>query len=355
MKTAINNALLLCLLLAPAAPAAGPREGIGTAKGEAEFRAADAVLVEIEGFVSPEGDIPCAPRSYSNNWHYKFHLPSSGEWLLVNACGDGFMNVARHLPARRPEEPVQRLPVSFAAPEDVLKKMADDGVFRGTGDAGNRGILMKLRHLPAKDGREAGCYWTVSQGKAKALADCGAEKTWKPGGGKAAPAGAAGPPIKGGDTAGRYPRLAAETARAKYPGARLLAVEALVDRTGSAKCLIADDGWTFVFYSPELSSTFTVGACRDRTALGGTDFAGKFGGLNTLDPVPLQFKDSDAALSQAPPSCVKNYSTLTMKLRNFKPQFAPFAGHNLVWSVDCGSARHLLDGHTGAYLGPGKK
>lgn len=349
----MKNTAILCLLLALPAGAAGPREGINTAAGEAEYRVPDAELVEIEGFTSPEGDIPCAPKSYSNNWHYKFHSPSSGEWLLVNACGPGFMNVAKSIPDRASEEPTKRLPAAFADPGTVLKKMAADGVFSGTGDARNREILMKVRNLPEKDGRPAGCYWAVSQGRAKALADCEAEKTWKTGG--AAPKIAAGPPIKGKDTAGRYTRRAIEAARSKYPGAKLLAVESLVDKTGSSKCLIPDDGWTFIFYSPELSNTIPVGACKDKVSLGSMDFSGKLGKLNILDQMPQPFKDSDAALSAAPQACVKNYSTLTMKLQNFKPKFTPFAGHNLIWTVDCGSSRHLIDGYTGAYLGPGKK
>ncbi len=349
----MKNTAILCLLLALPAGAAGPREGINTAAGEAEYRVTDAELVEIEGFTSPEGDIPCAPKSYSNNWHYKFYSPSSGEWLLVNACGPGFMNVAKNIPDRASEEPTKRLPPSFADPGTVLKKMAADGVFSGTGDARNREILMKVRNLPAKDGRPAGCYWTVSQGRAKALADCEAEKTWKLGG-AAAPKLAAGAAIKGADTAGRYTRLAVEAARRKYPGAQFLGVESLVDKTGSSKCLIADDGWAFIFYSPELSSSVTVGACKGKVALGGVDFSGKFSGISTLDMVPQQFKDSDAALTHVPPAC-RNYSTLTMKLKNFKPKFSPFAGHNLIWSVDCGSSRHLVDGYTGAYLGLEKK
>ena len=348
----IKNTAILCLMLALPADAAGPREGIGTAAGEAEFRVADAELVEIEGFTSPEGELPCSPRSYSNNWHYKFYSPSSGEWLLVNACGPDFMNVAKHIPNPVSEEPTKRLPASFADPGTVLKKMADDGVFRGAGDARNREVLMKLRHLPEKDGREAGCYWTVSRGKAKALADCEAGKIWKLGGG-AATAAIAGPPIKGNDTAGKYPRLAIETARRRNPEARLMAVESLVDKTGSSKCVIPDDGWTFIFLLPYPSGAFTVGACKGKVARG-VD-ASKFGRLNTLDPLPQQFKDSDLALAKVPPACVNNHSILIMKLQNFKPKFTPFAGHTLIWTVDCGSSRHLIDGYTGTYLGPGKK
>lgn len=354
MRTPAKNAAIICLLLALPAGAAGPLEGVGTASEAAVLRAADAELVEIEGFTGPEGDIPCSPRSYSNNWRYKFYSRSSKGWLLVHACGSGLMNVAKHFPGSASEEPTESLPPSFSDPESVLKKMEGDGVFRGAGDAQNREILMKLRRLPEKDGREEGCYWTVSQGKAKALADCGAKKSWKLGEGTAKRLKVS-PRLKGKDTAGRYSARAAEMAHRQDPGAQFFSVESLVDRSGSAKCLVPDDGWTFVFRSPTLSNSVSIGACNGKVAMGGIDFSGKFGGTGALAPVPLHFKDSDTALSNVPPSCVKNNPTILMKLQNFKLKLTPFAGHTLIWTVDCGSSRYLVDGYTGAYLGPGKK
>ena len=350
-----KNAFILCLLLALPAGAAGPLEGIRTASDAAEVRVGDAQLVEIEGFTGPDGDIPCSARSFSNNWHYKFYSASSGEWLIINACGPEFMNAAKHFPDRKAEEPVTRLPASFAEPGSVLKKMGADGTFSGSGNAGERGILVQVRSLPEKDGRPAGCYWTVSQGKAKAMADCGNKKRWKLGGTAGARL-AAGPAVKGKDTAARYAEQAVAAARRKYPGSQLMAVEALADRTGSAKCVGPDDGWAFTFSAPGTSTMSAFKACRGKTALEDIDFSGKLAGsVRNLAPFALPFKDSDFALSKVPADCVQNHSTISMKLQNFKPKYSPFAGHNLVWTVDCGSLRYYLDGFTGLYLGPGKK
>lgn len=351
--TAAKNAALLGLLLALPAAAAGPREGTATASGEAELRVPDAELVEIEGFTGPDGDIPCAARSFSSNWHYKFYSVSSGEWLIVNACGTRFMNAAKHFPAMKTEESVTRLPAAFSDPGSVLTKLQADGIFTGTGSSREREILMTVRNLPEKDGRPAGCYWLVSQGKAKALADCRNKKSWKLGAGTGPKLAAAF--TKGKDTAGRYSDLALKTVRRKNPGAQLFTVESLVDRTGSAKCVGPEDGWSFNFNSPELSTNLIFHACNGKTAFEDIDFSGRGNAGKDLAPIPLPFKDSDFALSKVPPGCVSGHSTLSMKLQNFKPQFSPFAGHNLIWTVDCGSLRYYSDGYTGLYLGPGKK
>lgn len=351
MKIFLPPAAVL-MLLASWTRAAGPLEGVKTASEAAEFRTAGAELVEIEGFSDPEGDISCSGKSFSDTWHYKFYSPAYGGWLMINACGDNFVNAAKHFPYRKAEEPTKALPASFADSGAVLEKLDRDGVFQGTGGTRNREILMNIRYHPEKNGRPAGCYWTVSQGKQKVLTGCDGKKHWvAAAGGK--PKLAPGKMLKGKDTAAKYAKLAAETVGRKYPGARMMYAESLADRTGSAKCLSPADGWTFVFSSRELKTSITFGGCRGKTSLEEVDFTGKTGNIRSLDPLPLQFKDSDFVLSQTPAACV--HATVLMKLQNFKPEFTPFTGHNLLWTVDCGSLRYYLDGYTGKYLGPGKK
>lgn len=353
MKTL--SALTGLLLLALPAAAAGPAEGIAAAREAAELRLEGAELVEIEGFAGTDGGIPCSRSSYSNSWHYKFH--SAGEWMIVNACGPNFLNAAKHLPYMKTDEPERRLPASFATTAEVLKKLSADGNFRPLPNPYDRDVLMRIRHLPARDGRPAGCYWAVSQGKAKALADCGAEKTWKLGGPAAAKAGKLqGPATKGIDTAGRYVQPALDTIPRKVPGARLMLIESLVDRNGSAKCIEPKDGWSYVFAVQGKGASSGFAGCRGKTAADYVLFdGGNAGNLDKLDPIAPPFKDSDFALSQVPKACVQNYSTISMKLQNFKARYALFAGHSLVWTIDCGSNRHIVDGHTGKYLGPGSK
>ncbi len=353
MKSLKVSAAAALLLLAPLAQAAGPFEGVKTASEAAEFRAPGSKLVEIEGFTDPEGDIPCSGKSFSNSWHYKFHSASTGGWLIVNACGENFINAATHFPSARSEEPVRTLPASFAGAAAVLKKLQKDGVFQAAPASSDREILMAVRYMPAKSGRPAGCYWTVSREKQKVLADCQGKEHWTTGaapGAKLAPSTAP----KGKDTAGKYTKLALETMQHKHPGARLMYVESLVDRTGSTKCLSAMEGWDFVFSSPGAASNMTLSACLGKTSLEEVDFTGRTAGTNRLDPMPLQFKDSDFALSKVP-SCAQDYATSSMRLQNFKPRFTPFAGHNFIWTVDCGSHKYYADGYTGQYLGPGRK
>ena len=110
------------------AAAAGPAEGIATAREGAELRTEGPELVEIEGFAGADGEIPCSRSSYSNSWHYKFH--SADGWFLVNACGQNFLNTSKHTPYGKAGEPEKLLPASFAAPAEVLKKMAADGGFQ---------------------------------------------------------------------------------------------------------------------------------------------------------------------------------------------------------------------------------
>lgn len=351
----MSAALLAAFLLASPARAAAPGEGRATAAAEAGVRLEGAELVEIDGFTGPDGDIPCRVKSFSNAWHYKFY--SAGDWLMVNACGDKFINAAKHLPYMKGDEPRKKLPYTIAPPGEVLKKLAADGVFTPEPNPFSRDIQMRVSILPAKDGRPEGCYWYVAQGKAKVLADCAGENTWKLGAKKAAPRLAApvAPAVKGRDTAARYARQAEDAMRAKTPGAKLLLIEALVDKTGSAKCLAPEDGWSYVFAGKSLAMTSAFGGCKGKTAAEHVTFDGRSGtNLGELDQITHPFKDSDFALAQVPKAC-REYSTISMKLRNFKPAKTPFAGHSLVWTVDCGSGRHLVDGSTGAYLGPGKK
>lgn len=349
------SALAAVLLSALPAAAAGPAEGVATAAEAARLRDGGGDLVEIEGFAGPDGNIPCAGSSYSNSWHYKFY--AGGEWLMVNACGQNFLNTSRHMPYSKTDEPEKRLPAVFASPAEVLKKLAADKVFSPVPNPYDRDVLMRIRILPAKDGRPEGCYWAVSQGKAKALADCDAGKTWKLGGPAAARTGTAqGPAAKGIDAAGRYVQLALDTVPRKAPGARLMLIESLVDRNGSAKCIEPKDGWSYVFAVPGKPASSAFAGCRGKTAADYILFDGSnAGNLDRLDPISPPFKDSDFALTQVPRDCVRNYSTLSMKLQNFKPRYAQFAGHSLVWTVDCGSNRHIVDAHTGRYLGRGDK
>lgn len=348
---------VLWLLLALPAGAAGPADGRGTASAEAGLRAEGAELVEIDGFAGPTGDIPCRGKSFSNAWHYKFFVPSSGEWLIVNACGDNFINAARHFPYMKSGEPTKKLPYAYAEPAAVLKKLQADGLFTPEPNPFSRDIQMKLRLLPAKDGRPEGCYWSVSQGKVKVLADCAAEKTWKLGKAAAgAPGGKAKPAVKGKDAAFRYADLAVATMRKKTPDAQLMLVETLADRTGSTKCVDPKDGWSFVFASRSAGTTSLFGGCKNKTAAEYMLFDGQYSfDFNKMAPITLPFKDSDHALAQVPKDCVNNTSSISMKLKGFKPAHAPAAGHGQVWVIDCGSLRYLVDAQTGVYLGPGKK
>ncbi|OGR63109.1 MAG: hypothetical protein A2X31_13575 [Elusimicrobia bacterium GWB2_63_22] len=353
MKTL--SALAGLLFLAFPAAAAGPADGIAAAAEEALLRDGGGDLVEIEGFAGPDGNIPCSRGSYSNSWHYKFY--AAGDWLQVNACGPNVLNSARHRPYSRANEPDRRLPASFAPPAEVLKKLAADKIFTPAPNPYDRDVLMRIRLLPAKDGRPEGCYWYVAQGRAKALTDCDAAKAWKLGGAPAPKAGKLqGPAAKGIDTAGRYVQRALDTIPRKALGARLMLIESLVDRNGSAKCIEPKDGWSYVFALPGKKASSAFAGCRGKTTSDYVLFDGaNAGDIDKLDPIAPPFKDSDFALSQVPKDCVKGYATLSMKLQNFKPRYSPFAGHSLVWTIDCGSKRHIVDGHTGRYLGPGSK
>ena len=347
--------LLAALLLAAPAAAAGPADGRATAAAEAGLRLGGAELVEIEGFTAPDGSIPCSGRSFSNSWHYKFH--SGGEWLNVNACGENFINAARHNPYRSTDEPRKKLPYAFAAPAEVLQKMEKDGVFKPIPNPLSRDVLMRLRMLPAAEGRPEGCYWFVSQGKAKALADCAAEKTWaleakaKTRFKAADPAAPRLKPKKAKSrlTAGRFITAALAMARAKSPGAYLMKVEGIVATDGSLDCG-ANIPMQFIFALPEINNFGQTGA----------DCSGKLSAFNLVDfdrsnnfaslaKAPDQFRDSDEAASVVPEKC--RHKRVVMKLRNYKPAKSPVPGHTFLWELHCGSQHHYVDAVKGLYLG----
>lgn len=348
--TGVALAAVLALCPAAAARAAAPADGRPTAVAEAELRAPDAVLVEIEGFTAPDGGIPCRGKSFSNAWHYKFYVPSSGEWLIVNACGDDFINAAKHFPYRNSDESEKALPRSLAAPAAVLKKLQDDGLFSPEPNPFSRDIQMLARLLPEKDGRPAGCYWAVAQGKAKFLADCEAGKVWKLSAASGKPKAAAGtlqPAVKGKDTAGRYANLAVDYMRKKVPDSRLVFVETLADRTGSTKCIDPKDGWIFVFAS-RTAGISTFEGCRGKTAVELTDFDNKHAvKASELETIILPFRDSDLALAQVPKECVEAHPTISMKLANYKAGRSPAAGRSQVWTVNCGAKKFYVDANTG--------
>lgn len=347
--------LLAALLLAVPAAAGGPAAGRATAAAEAGLRLGGAELVEIEGFTAPDGSIPCAGRSFSNSWHYKFH--SGGEWLIVNACGENFINAARHNPYRNADEPRKKLPYAFAAPADVLQKMDKDGVFKAKPNPLSRDVLMRVRIMPAADGRPEGCYWFVSQGKAKALADCAAEKTWAldaKANTRFKAADPAAPRLKPKKaksrlTAGRFIAEALALARAKSPGAYLLNVEGIVAADGSLDCG-ANIPWQFTFALPEINNFGQTGAgCSGKlSAFNITDFdrGSSFSGLAKASD---QFKDSDEAASVVPEKCP--HKRVVMKLRNHKPAKSPVPGHTFLWELHCGSQHHYIDAVKGLYLG----
>lgn len=341
-------AFCAALLLAAAARAAGPGAGMGVALGEAELRYPDARLVEIEGFTDVAGDIPCKGRSYSRVWHYKYFIPSSGEWLIVNACGETFVNAAKHIPYLKSGEPTLAVPERFAAPAEVLRRLKEDKLLAPEPNRFSLDLRLQLRMHPARDGRPAGCYWTASQGKAAAMTDCGAEKSWSLAKGKPAAAGTSGslkPAKKAKDAAGRYARVAVDYMKKKYPDARLLAVEALTDGTGSAKCVSPRDGWLFTFHS-RTGGFPVVKGCGGKTEAELTDMDGRHSlSLSKYDALVLPFRDSDWALAQIAADCP--HPTRTMRLANYKAGHSPAAGRSQVWTVTCGSQKHHVDALTG--------
>ncbi len=340
------------MLTAYSAQAAGALSGAAAASEAAELRAPGSSLVEIEGFAAPDGTIPCAKKSYSNSWHYKFY--SGGEWLLINACGGDFIDAAKDFPQDKDAEPTKPLPASFSDSREILKKLQKAGSFKGPSESYERDMLMRAAYLKEEGGRPAGCYWTVSRGKEKIFMDCEGKKQWSDG--KKPATGAITAAVKT-DSAGKYSALAISTIRRKQPQAVLMEIESLVDKNGGAKCITAGegDGWNFVFYSPETRTNSTFTACRNKTLVQEGDFTGKYKYIRDFSAIPDQFKDSSEAILKLPSSCTAGHSALLMRLHKFKPGLTPVKGHDFMWIADCGQYRYYVDAYTGKYLSGGLK
>ena len=352
----VSRRVLLAALLTASvstARAAGSRDGLATASAEAASRLSGAVLTEIEGFADTGGTIPCAGKSFSKTWHYKFYAASTREWLLVNACAGTFIDASKQVPSMDSDDPTSRLPAVFADSPEILKKLAATNAFRPAPNSLSRDILMNIRVLPKKDNRPAGCYWTVSQGKAKVVTDCDGKKVWSPAG-ATAPAAEEAKKIKAKDPAGKYTALANATAHTKYPGAVLMAVETMTDRNGSAKCVSDMDGWAFTFNQAGITHAATFKACRGKTSLDELGVGEAPPDFRKLSPLPDTFKDSDAAIAQIPKDSRAASSTFTMTLRKFKPGMSPVKGHSFIWEVDCGTLKYYVDAYTALYLGGGE-
>lgn len=360
--------ILYALLLAalPAASfAAGGGDGVAAAKGTAGARAPGYSLVEIEGFADWNGDIPCGKR-YSANWHYKFYSSSEASWFLVNACGGAVLNTAKHFPADAAAEPRTALPRLFMDSVGIMKKLKKEGLFTAKSTALDRDMYMRMAWLPEAGPRPAGCYWSVTRGKEKTLVDCDGLKRYSaaPPPAKAAAADAdgalaqagGGKKVKARDAAGRYVKVAIKAMQKRYPGSVLKAVESLVDKTGSAKCMAADDGWMFIFsMQNSKGETEVLGGCKGKTEFIASDYSGKNNYVNAYAPLPDVFKDSDEAMGAVPAACLAGRSTAIMKLQNFKPKAAPVTGHTFIWQIDCGQKRYYVDAVTGRSLGEGRK
>ena len=348
------NIILAAAILAAAAPAraAGPRDGLATASAEASSRLPGAVLTEIEGFADPEGAIPCAGKSFSAAWHYKFYSSATREWLLVNACAGSFINAAKEVPSMYSDEPTSRLPAAFADPAEVLEKLDKAKAFHAAPSSLSRDLLMNIRVLPKKDARPAGCYWTVSQGKAKAVIDCEGKKVWTSEG-FVDPVKEAEKKARAKDTALKYLSLALAAVPGKYPGAALMAVGTMTDRDGNSKCVSDMDGWGYTFKEtgPHLVA---FGGCRGKTSLDEMVFQEGDNSLRGLMPLPERFKDSDYTIAKIPKDSRLKYSTFSMTLHKFKPGMSPVKGHSFIWQVECGTLRYYVDAYTGLYLGGGE-
>lgn len=338
---------------------------MAAAKGTAAARAPGSALVEIEGFADWNGDIPCGKR-YSNTWHYKFFSASDSSWYLVNACGDAVMNSAKHYPGDATAEPRTTLPRAFMNSADIIKKLKAEGMFKEKSKSLDRDMYMRMAFLPESGPRPAGCYWAVTRAKEKTLMDCEGTKRYSaaPPPPKAAPEEkesaldqvGGGKKVKGRDTAARYVKVAIKAMQKKYPGAVLKAVESLVDRTGSAKCIAADDGWSLIFSVPGMKTESPVlGGCKGKTEFMASDYSGKNSYVNAYAAMPDSFKNSDEAISVVPASCLAGHSTAIMKLQKFSPKASPVNGHTFIWQIDCGQKRYYVDAVTGLSLGEGRK
>lgn len=334
------------MLAAPAAWAASAREGMGAAMGAAELRDASFRLVEIEAFADEAGDIPCGKRSFANTWKYKFYSRGAG-WATVNACARTVLNYAAHRPYDTTKETVIELPGSFADSPAAAEK-----VYGAAAPSKKRDSLMRFAYYKGEGDRPDGFYWKVSKGRKSVFVSADGEKKWGEAPAASAPGGAkAGEKfVKGRDAAAKYYKVAVDAVGEKYPGAQLRMVEAITDRTGSAKCLDEMDGWWFIFYSPQMKTYASLSGCNNKTMHRGVDYEGRNALAGMLD-LPADFKDSDIAAAALPREACKGLSGSTMRLKNYRHGECPVAGSGFVWAVTCGSTEYFVDARTGGYLG----
>lgn len=346
-----NILSIFILLAAPAAWAASAREGMGAAMGAAELRDASLRLVEIEAFADEAGDIPCGRRSFSNTWKYKFYSRDAG-WAVVNACGGTVLNYAGHKPYNTAKEPVISLPDSF-----IDSTAAAEKIYGAGADAKKRDSLMRFAYYPEAADRPAGFYWRITRKRKTVYVDTEGEKTWGDAPVAAAPKGSSGGKgkyVKGRDPAAKYYNVAVTEVRKKYAGAQLRMIEAIADRTGSAKCVDEMDGWWFIFYVPGMNTFASLTGCMNKTMHHGVDFEGR-NAVGPLEEIPALFKDSDWAVSRIPKSACSGLSSMTMRLKNYRHGKCPVAGCGFVWVITCGSTEHFVDARAGDYLGAAEK
>lgn len=348
----MRNIIFVSLMLAaPAAWAASAREGIGAAMGAAELRDGSFRLVEIEAFADESGDIPCGKRSFANTWKYKFYSRDSG-WAVVNACGGSVLNYAGHRPYDVSKEPVIELPRSFADSPAAAEKVYGAGA-----SSRKRNSLMRAAYYKGAGDRPDGFYWKVSKGKKSVFVSADGEKKWGDAPIASAPKGDSGAEakfVRARDAAAKYYKVAVDAVGKKYPGAQLRMVEAITDRTGSAKCIDETDGWWFVFYAPGMKAFPRLTGCGNKTMHHGIDYDGGSSGAG-LERIPADFKDSDSAAASIPKSSCSGLANYTMRLKNYRHGECPVGGPGFVWVVTCGSTEHFVDARTGGYLGAVEK
>jgi hypothetical protein len=323
---------------------------MGAAMGAAELRDASFRLVEIEAFADEAGDIPCGKRSFANTWKYKFYSRGAG-WAVVNACGGAVLNYAGHRPYDTSKEPVMELPRSFADSPAAAEK-----VYGPAAGSRKRDSLMRFAHYKGDGDRPDGFYWKVSRGKKSVFVSADGEKKWGDAPLASAPgaSGAKGKFVKARDPAAKYYKVAVTEVGKKYPGAQLRMIEAITDRSGSAKCIDEQDGWWFIFYAPQMKTYASLTGCNNKTMHRGVDYEGR-NALSGLAEIPADFKDSDAAAAAIPRKACEGLRSSTMRLRNYRHGECPVAGSGFVWAVTCGSTEYFVDARTGGYLGSVEK
>lgn len=339
------------MLAAPAAWAASAREGIGAAMGAAALRDESFRLVEIEAFADEAGDIPCGKRSFANTWKYKFYSRGAG-WAVVNACGGSVLNYAAHRPYDVSKEPMIELPRTFADSTAAAAKVYGAGA-----SSRKRNSLMRAAYYKGAGDRPDGFYWKVSKGKKSVFVSADGEKKWGDAPIASASKGASGGKakfVRARDAAAKYYKVAVTEVGKIYPGAQLRMIEAITDRTGSAKCLEGTDGWIFIFYAPHTKTYASLSGCNNKTMHRGVDYEGRnaLAGMLELSP---DFKDSDIAASALPRSACTGLTSSTMRLKNYRHGECPVGGSGFVWAVTCGTTEHFVDARTGGYLGAVEK